>query len=129
MFHMARAYLTKKQMPRNYIFFAITHAAWVMNAIHGEYKDHFALPFLLVHGVGQDEGMWMLLFLLCYFHHEKDGNETRSKHMAHTMDGAIVDRYPTSNTLMVFNPWNGHYYEPDSTALIHIGFLAWCIPP
>jgi hypothetical protein len=71
-------------------------------------------PFLLVHGVGHDEQMWIPLFSLCYFHHKKDGDETRSKHMAHTMDGVIVDCSLTSNALMVFNPRNGQYYEPDS---------------
>jgi hypothetical protein len=111
---MAKAYLTKKQMPRSYWFFAITHAAWMMNAIPGKFGDRLALPFLLIHGVGHDERTWIPLFSLCYFHHEKDGNDTRTKHMAHMMDGAIVGRSPTSNALMVFNPWNGQYFEPDS---------------
>ncbi len=114
MVHMVRAYLTEKQMPRSYWFFTVTHAAWMMNAIPGKYKDNLALPFLLVHGVGHDKQTWIMLFLLCYFHHENDGNDTRSKHMAHTMDGVIVGCSPTSNALMVFNPWNGQYYEPDS---------------
>jgi hypothetical protein len=30
------------------------------------------------------------------------------------MDGVIVGRSPRSNALMVFNPQNGQYYEPDS---------------
>jgi hypothetical protein len=76
MVHMAKAYLTKKQMPRSYWFIAITHAAWMMNAIPGKFGDCLALPFLLVHGVGHDERTWIPLFSLCYFHHEKDGNDT-----------------------------------------------------
>jgi hypothetical protein len=72
------------------------------------------LPFFLVHGVGHNEHTWIPLFLLCYFHHEKDGDETQSKHMAHTMGGIIVGHSPMSNALMVFNPWNGQYYELDS---------------
>jgi hypothetical protein len=67
MVHMARAYLTKKQMPRSYWFFAITHAAWMMNAIPGKFRDRLASPFLLVHGVGHDERTWIPLFLLCFF--------------------------------------------------------------
>ncbi len=74
MVHMARVYLLKKQMPRSYWFYAITHAAWMMNTIPGKYKDRLAFPFLLVHGVGHDERMWIPLFLLCYVHHEKDGD-------------------------------------------------------
>ncbi len=114
MVHMARAYLTDKQMPCSYWFFAITHAAWMMNAIPGKFRDHLALPFLLVHGVGHDERTWIPLFSLCYFYHEKDGNDTWSKHMAHMMDGVILGRSSTSNALMVFNPWNNQCYEPDS---------------
>ncbi len=85
-----------------------------MNTIPGKYKDHLASDFLLVQGVGHDEQTRTTLFLLCYFHHEEDGDETRSKHMADTMDGVIIGRSPTSNALMVFNPRNGQYYEPES---------------
>jgi hypothetical protein len=114
MVHMACAYLTKKQMPHSYWFYAITHAACVMNVIPSKYKDRLASPFLLVHGVGHDECTWTPLFLLCFFHHEKVGNDTQSKHMAHTMDSVIIGRSPTSNALMIFNPQNGQYYKPDS---------------
>jgi hypothetical protein len=72
------------------------------------------LSFLLIHGIGHDEQTWIPLFSLCYFHHEKGGTDTPSKHMAHTMNGVIVGHSPTSNALMVFNPQNGQYYEPDS---------------
>jgi hypothetical protein len=33
------------------------------------------------------------------------------------MDSVIVGHSPTSNALMVFNPWNRQYYEPDSYQL------------
>jgi hypothetical protein len=62
MVHMASAYLTEKQMPHSYWFFAITNAAWIMNAIPGKFRDRLALPFLLVHGVGHDEWTWKPMF-------------------------------------------------------------------
>jgi hypothetical protein len=71
MVHMARACLTKKQMPCSYCFFAITHTARMTNAIPSMFGDCLALPFLLVHGVSHDEWAWIPLFLLCYFHHKK----------------------------------------------------------
>jgi hypothetical protein len=115
MVHMARAYLTEEQMPRTYWFFAVTHVACMMNAIPGNYGNKgLALPFLLVHSVGHDQRTWVPLFSLCFFHHIKDGDDTRTKHMAHTMDGVIVGRSPTSNTLMVYNPRNKQYYKPDT---------------
>ncbi len=49
-----------------------------MNLFPGKLKGRLASPFLLVHGVGHDERTWILLFSLCYFHHEKDGNLKRS---------------------------------------------------
>jgi hypothetical protein len=75
MVHMACANLTKKQMPRTFWFYAITHAAQLMNAIPGKHSGLLASPFLLVHGVGHDERTcWIPLFLLCYFHHVRDGD-------------------------------------------------------
>jgi hypothetical protein len=55
MVHMARAYLTEKQMPWAFWFYAIIHTACMMNAIPGKFHGRFASPFLLVHGVGHDE--------------------------------------------------------------------------
>ena len=114
MVHMARAYLTEKQMPRSFWFYAVIHAARMMNAIPGKIHGRLASPFLLVHGVGHDERTWVPLFSLCYFHHLKDGDLKRSKHQAHTMDGIVIGRSPTSNALLVYNPRNKQYYEPDS---------------
>ncbi len=55
MVHMARAYLTEKQMPRAFWFYAIVHSARMINAIPGKIHGCIASPFLLVHGVGHDE--------------------------------------------------------------------------
>jgi hypothetical protein len=113
MVHMARAYLTEKQMPWAFWFYAIVHVARMMNAIPGKIHGRLASPFLLVHGMGHDERTWVPLFSLCFFHHEKDGDLKRSKHQAHTMDGIIIGRSPTSNALLVYNPRN----KPSPTAI------------
>jgi hypothetical protein len=68
MAHMARAYLTEKQMPWSFWFYAVSHSARIMNAIPGKSGGILASPFLLVHGVGHDERTWFPLFLVCYFH-------------------------------------------------------------
>ncbi len=90
MVHMARAYLTEKQMLRTFWFYAIVHSAQMMNAIPGTYSVHLTSPFLLVHGVGRDERTWIPLFSLCYFHHEKDSDQQCFHHQAHTMDGIVI---------------------------------------
>jgi hypothetical protein len=114
MVHMGCAYLTEKQMPRTFWFYAISHAARMMNAVPGMHLGYLAFPFLFVHGVRHDEQTWIPLFSLCYFHHVHDGNQKRSKHQAHTMDGIVIGRSPTSNALFLYIPWNKQYFEPDS---------------
>ena len=44
MVHMSRAYLTEKQMPQNFWFYSIRHAAQMMNHIPGRYKGKLATP-------------------------------------------------------------------------------------
>jgi hypothetical protein len=75
MVHMACAYITEKQMPRTFWFYAVVHAARMMNGIPGRYcSGRLASPFLLVHGVGHDERTWIPIFSLAFFHHERDGD-------------------------------------------------------
>jgi hypothetical protein len=111
---MAHLYLTEKQILRTFWFYAVTHAACMMNVIPGKIHGYLASPFLPVHGVGHNECTWVPIFSLCYFHHEKDGNKKRSKNQAHAIDGVIVGCSPTSNALFVYNPYNKQYYKPDS---------------
>jgi hypothetical protein len=54
MVHMFQAYLTNKQMPRSYWYFAIKHAACMMNMIPGKYK-YLVSPFTIVHDVHPDQ--------------------------------------------------------------------------
>jgi hypothetical protein len=114
MVHMSRAYLTEKQMPRTFWYYAIKHSARMMNMIPGKYGVKLASPFMLVHGTRPDPRTWLHLFSVCYFHHEKDSDASRSKSQAHTMDGIVIGRSPTSNAILVYNPRNQRYYEPDS---------------
>jgi len=87
---MLRAYLTEKQMPRSFWYYAIKHAAQMMNMIPGRYGGKLASPFMLVYGVRPDQRTWLPLFSICYFHHEKDSDVQRSKNQAHTMDGIVI---------------------------------------
>jgi hypothetical protein len=51
MVHMFRVYLTEKQLPRLFCYFAIKYATKMMNVIPGKYKGKLTSPFMLVHGV------------------------------------------------------------------------------
>jgi hypothetical protein len=124
---MACAYITEKQTPCTFWFYAITHAARMMNAILGKHSGKLASPILLVHGIGHDKRTWVPIFSLAFFHYEKDGNIQRSKHKAHTMDGIVIGRSPTSKVLLVYNPRNKQYYVQDSYHLdpYHLPGLAY----
>jgi len=111
---MSRAYLTEKQMPRTFWYYAIKHSARMMNMIPGKYGIRLASPFMLAHGTHPDPRTWLPLFSVCYFHHAKDSDASRSKSQAHTMDGIILGRSPTTNAILVYNPRNQCYYEPNS---------------
>ncbi len=85
-----------------------------MNMIPGKYCGKLALPFMLVNGVRPDQRTWLPLFSLCYFHHKKDSDASHSKNQAHTLDGIVIGQSPTSNAILVYNPRNQRYYEPNS---------------
>ena len=112
--HMSRAYLTKKQMPRNFWFHSIRHAAQMMNHILAKYNERLTSLFMLVHGTLADSRTWLPLFSVCYFHTKKDGVTSRSHSQAHTMDGIILFRDLNSNTAIVYNPCNKNFHYPES---------------
>jgi hypothetical protein len=109
MVHMSRAYLTEKQMPRSFWYFALKHSAQMMNMIPGKYRGKLASPFMLVYGVHPDQRTWIPLFSLCYFHHKKDSDASRSKNKALMLDGIVIGRSQTSNAILVYNPCNQQY--------------------
>jgi hypothetical protein len=86
----------------------------MMNIIPGTAKQKLVSPFMLVHGRPPDTCSWVNLFSICYFHHTKDGHIKRSKNQSNSMDGVIVGRSSTSNALLVWNPRNKQFYQPDS---------------
>jgi hypothetical protein len=107
----------EKQMPCTFWYYAIKHSARMMNMIPGKYRGKLASPFMLVHGTHPDQQTWLPIFSICYFHHEKDSNASRLKSQAHTMDGILIGRSPTSDAILVYNPRNQKYDEPDSYCL------------
>ncbi len=125
MVHMACTYLMEKQMLHTFLFYIVTHATCMTNAIPGKIHSRLPSPFLLEHGVGYDERTWVPIFSLCYFHCEKDSDDKDSKNQAHTMDGIIVRCSPISDALLVYNPCNKQYYKPDSYRLLSPRF---CLP-
>ena len=50
---MARAYITEKQVGREFWYFAIKHASLMVNQVPGRLGCKLTSPFELVHGVNQ----------------------------------------------------------------------------
>ena len=74
---MARAYLTEKQMPKDYWFHAIHHAARMHNQIPAAFNGKLTTPFELVHRVAPDSRTWFPLFSIVYFYKETDTDKDR----------------------------------------------------
>jgi hypothetical protein len=69
---------------------------------------------MLVHGVRPDQRTWLPLFLICHYHHKKDSKAQRSTNQAHMLDGIVIGCSPMSNAILVYNPRNQCYYNPNS---------------
>ena len=111
---MSRAFLTEKQIPRNFWYWAVVHAARMMNAIPGKYKGKLVSPFMLVHGKRPDPRTWTPIFSVCYFWCKKQGKTKHSTNQAQSLDGVVIGRCQHLNALLVYNPWSKERYEPDT---------------
>ena len=106
---MARAFITKKQVGREFWYFAVRHAAMMLNQVPGRLGFKLTTPFELVHNSKPDSNTWFELFSISYFNHDTDNDESRSKLQAHTLDGIAVGRDDRSNSIIFYNPITSIY--------------------
>ena len=109
---MARAFITEKQVGREIWYFAVRHAAMILNQVPGRLGLKLTTPFELVHNSKPDSKTWFELFTIRYFNHETDNAKICSKLQAHTLDGIAVGRYDRSNSIIFYNPITSSYYHP-----------------
>ena len=109
---MARAYMTKKQMPRDYWFHAIQHSCRMSNQILAKVEGKLTTPFEIFHHVAPDICTWFPIFSIAYFYKESDSDKYCTTLQA--MIGITVGLSTKTNTLSVYNPITKHYYEPDT---------------
>ncbi len=86
----------------------------MMDMAPGKLNGDLASLFLLVHGVCADCRAWVPLLSVCYFHCTKDGKVKYFTNQANANDNIVVGHSSTSNTLLVYNPWNKKFYKPDT---------------
>ncbi|EJK48458.1 hypothetical protein THAOC_32741, partial [Thalassiosira oceanica] len=119
---MARAYLTDAGMSRDYWYFAIAHAARMMNYIPGKVEGKLTTSFELVHRVRPDGRTFFPLFSIVYFSLNKskstenapEDSGDRSTFMSRSQVGIAVGRSTTTNALRVYSPSTKSYYEPET---------------
>jgi hypothetical protein len=114
---MAQAYITEKQVGREFWFYAITHAASMINQVPGRLGRKLTTPFELVHNVKPDSKTWFELFSVGYFNHSKDNTTSRSKIEDHSLDGIAIGRDDKTNTIVFYNPITRSYYRPPAFKL------------
>jgi hypothetical protein len=64
---MARAYITEKQVGREFWYFSIKHAAQMLNQVPGRLGRKLTTPFELVYNRKPDSRTWFELFSIGYF--------------------------------------------------------------
>eukprot|EP00804_Cyclotella_cryptica_P008738 CCRYP_018465-RC/>CCRYP_018465-RC protein AED:0.27 eAED:0.26 QI:0/-1/0/1/-1/0/1/0/969 len=109
---MARAYITEKQVGREFWYFAIKHAVYMLNQIPGRLGRKLTTPFELVYGVKPDSSTWFELFSIGYFDHKTEASATKSNIEAQTLAGIAVGRDEKANTIKFYNPLTKAYYSP-----------------
>ena len=111
---MARAFLTEKQMPKDYWFHAIQHACRMINHVPVKADGKLTTPFELVHRTPPDSRTWFTLFSVVYFYKDTDADKDRENFESKSMIGIAVGRLTKTNALSVYNPITKQYYEPDT---------------
>jgi len=114
---MARAYITEKQVGREFWYFAVIHSASMINQIPGWLGRKITTPFEAVHNKTPDSKTWFELFSVGYFDHTTNGAEKRSKTEDQTLYGIAVGRDDKSNTIVFYNPLTKSYYRPPAFRL------------
>ena len=101
---MARAFITEKQLGREFWYFAVLHVAMMPNQVPVQLVQKLTTPFELVHKSKPDFKTWCELFSIGYFNHDTDNVDSRSKLQAHTLDVISVGRDDRPNSIIFYNP-------------------------
>jgi hypothetical protein len=109
---MTRSYITEKQVGREFWYFAVRHAALMLNQVPGRLGRKLTTPFELVYNKKPDSKTWFEVFSIGYFPVESKAGEAASASQSHSMDGIAVGRDDQSNTILFYNPITKKYYSP-----------------
>jgi hypothetical protein len=89
---MARSYIMEKQVGREFWFFAVRHAAMMLNQVPGRLGRKLTTPFELVYNKKPDAKTWFEVFSVGYFPIESKAGEAASASQSLSLDGIAVGR-------------------------------------
>ena len=107
---MSRSFLTDRLMPKRFWFFAVRHAAQILNYCPGRRHNHFTTPFEMAHQTKPDLRILFRLFTIGFFRHVTDSDRSRTQFEAQTITGIAVGRSPDSNAMEFYNPTTNSFY-------------------
>ena len=108
--HMARRYMTDKQMPRNFWYWAIRHSNRISNLFPLKCNDVITTSFKLVYGVKPDYRQLFRLFSTAYLSHTKDNTHTCTTTDPHSLQGIAVGYSDRANGMEIYNPNSKQLY-------------------
>jgi len=109
---MARAYITDKQVGREFWYYAILHASRMLNQIPGRLGRKLTTPFELVHNHKPDARTWLQPFSLGFFSRQEDNTSSRSNTEDQALVGIAIGRDDKTNAVTFYNPITRSYYRP-----------------
>ena len=97
---MAIELITEKQLGREFWYFAVRHAAMMLNQVPGQLVLKLTMPFELVHNAKPNSKTGFELFYIGSFNHDTYNAKSRSKLKAHTLEGIAVSRDDRSKSII-----------------------------
>ena len=92
--------MIEKQFGQEFWYFAVRHAAMMLNQVPSRIGLKLTTLIELVHNSKPDSNTWFELFYIEYFNHDTDNAESRSKLQTHTLDVIAVGRDDRSNSII-----------------------------
>ena len=107
---MARAFITDKQMPKSYWYWAIKHANQVMNTFPIVLNKQLTTPMEVATGTKPDLRQLFSLFSTAFFSKLEDSTTKRTNMQSHTMQGIAVGWCEKANGMNIYNPLTKQLY-------------------
>ena len=108
--NMCRSYITQYKMPRKYWWWALRHAAQVVNMLPCSVDGIKTSPLELVFGVRPDYSILVPIFAVTYFRHLRDGARSRDGMESRVMQSILLGRSERADGYILYSPHTKEFY-------------------